>query len=320
MSRRRWLPRQGVLVVVYVLSVVVVAVVGAHLMSPTSPTDATAPLTAAIRVARVTTAVPHVAARATTTGPALPAHATVPAPSPDATTRLTRALAVLPLGRWAEFSVAVRNNRAGVTYRYLPSATYETASVAKLAILTALLLRAQDAGRSLTGEEKSLAARMMRASDNAAATVLFRRVGGAGGLGVANRRLGLVATTPHARWGLTRTTVGDQMLLVNQALRGAGPLSAASRAYVMELMTTVHGDQRWGVPAGARAGETAAVKNGWLSRGTEDGRWIINSVGRITGPRTDLTVAVLSHGHSGMSAGVAATEKIIKLVRQYLAW
>ncbi|WP_344084570.1 serine hydrolase [Luedemannella helvata] len=286
------------------VSVAMIAAVGAYLVTPAAPAAAlVGPAASAARAA--TAALTPTGAAATGLG---------------AAARLTRALAALPLDRWVEFSIAVRNNRSGVTYRYRSSDTYETASIVKLDILAALLLSAQDAGRSLTTTERSLAERMMRASDNAAATTLFQRVGGASGLRAANGRLGLTATAPSSSWGLTRTTVGDQLTLVNKALGRSGPLTAASRAYIRSLMTTVNGDQDWGVPAGARAGETAAVKNGWLSRGTESGRWIINSVGRITGPRTDLTVAVLSHGHSGMSTGVATTERVVTLVRQYLAW
>ncbi|MFC7479220.1 hypothetical protein ACFQX7_02910 [Luedemannella flava] len=166
------------------------------------------------------------------------------------------ALAALPTGRHGEFSVAVRNNRTGGTYRYRASDTYETASIVKVDILAAVLLRAQDDGRSLTDAERSAATRMIRASDNDAATYLWNRAGGASGVRAANRRLGLTHTTPGTEgWGLTRTTVGDQVTLVNRALGTSGPLTSASRAYIRGLMTTVNGDQDWGVPAAAHRGD-----------------------------------------------------------------
>ncbi|GAA1812399.1 hypothetical protein GCM10009682_37100 [Luedemannella flava] len=287
------------------------AVLVAHLLpSPSAAAAPPAPTTATTTTAPTT---------ATTSSAAPPTTAGSSAATRQAA--LTRALAALPTGRHGEFSVAVRNNRTGGTYRYRASDTYETASIVKVDILAAVLLRAQDDGRSLTDAERSAATRMIRASDNDAATYLWNRAGGASGVRAANRRLGLTHTTPGTEgWGLTRTTVGDQVTLVNRALGTSGPLTSASRAYIRGLMTTVNGDQDWGVPAAAHRGETAAVKNGWLSRSTENGRWIINSIGRITGPGVDLTVAVLSHGHSGMSTGVALTEQIIKLARQHLAW
>jgi hypothetical protein len=89
---------------------------------------------------------------------------------------------------------------------------------------------------------------------------------------------------------------------------------------MLNLMGTVNADQKWGVSAAARTGEKTALKNGWLSRDTEDGRWIINSVGRITGPKTDLRMAILSHGHSDMDSGTSFVEDIAELVRKRLQW
>ncbi|WP_371128091.1 hypothetical protein [Streptomyces sp. 2131.1] len=58
-------------------------------------------------------------------------------------------------------------------------ATYATASIVKVDILAALLLRAQDEGRALTADERSRAAAMIEKSDNDSATVLLAAVGGA---------------------------------------------------------------------------------------------------------------------------------------------
>jgi hypothetical protein len=70
----------------------------------------------------------------------------------------------------------------------------------------------------------------------------------------------------------------------------------------------------------ARSGETATVKNGWMPRSTEGGRWIINTVGRVTGDDVDVSIAVLSHNHGSMSRGIAVVEKVTKLTRQYLKY
>ena len=85
-------------------------------------------------------------------------------------------------------------------------------------------------------------------------------------------------------------------------------------------MSTVDKAQDWGVPAAARTGEDFTVKNGWLPRSTESNRWIINSVGRITDDDTDVSIAVLSHGHTSMSGGISVVEKTAKLTRQYLKY
>jgi hypothetical protein len=74
------------------------------------------------------------------------------------------------------------------------------------------------------------------------------------------------------------------------------------------------------VPVVARERETATVKNGWLPRSTEGGRWIINTVGRVTGDDVDVSIAVLSHNHGSMSGGIRVVEKAAKLTRQYLKY
>jgi hypothetical protein len=99
-----------------------------------------------------------------------------------------------------------------------------------------------------------------------------------------------------------------------------GPLDADSRKLAFTLMNTVDQAQDWGVPAAAETGEKFTVKDGWLARSTENNLWIINSVGRVTGDDTDISIAVLSHGHSTMDGGIAAVEKAAKLTRQYLKY
>jgi hypothetical protein len=57
-----------------------------------------------------------------------------------------------------------------------------------------------------------------------------------------------------------------------------------------------------------------------LQRSTEGNRWIINTVGRVTGGDTDVSIAVLSHRNSSMSGGIAVVQKAAKMTRQYLKY
>jgi hypothetical protein len=220
-----------------------------------------------------------------------------------------------------EFSVAVLDRQTGQLYSFRGTERYETASVVKVQVLACLLLTAQDHDRELTSTELSLAKRMIRASDNDATTSLFSRLGRAPAISRCNKRLGLTQTTVASSWGLTRTTVNDQVKLLTKLVDKNGPLDAGSRDLAFDLMSTVEPDQDWGVPAVARTGEKATVKNGWLPRSTEGNRWIINTVGRVTADEdVDVSVAVLSHGHSSMSGGIKVVEKAAKLTRQYLKY
>ena len=219
-----------------------------------------------------------------------------------------------------EFSVAVVDRKTGETYSYRGKESYETASVVKVQVLACLLLKAQDKERDLTDNELALAKRMIRASDNDATTALFGQLGSASGISSCNKRLGLTSTRVNSAWGLTRTTVDDQVRLLGKLVDPKGPLDADSRKLAFTLMNTVLEDQDWGVPAVATTGEKFTVKNGWLSRSTEGGRWIINTVGRVTGDDVDVSIAVLSHNHADMAGGIAVVEKTAKLTRQYLKY
>jgi hypothetical protein len=219
-----------------------------------------------------------------------------------------------------EFSVAVLDRKTGHRYSFRGSERYETASVVKVQVLACLLLNAQDNHRDLTATELSLAKRMIRYSDNDATTSLFARLGRAPAVTRSNRRLGLTQTTVSSAWGLTRTTVNDQVKLLAELVDDDGPLDDGSRRLAFKLMSTVDDEQDWGVPVVARSGETATVKNGWLPRSTEGGRWIINTVGRVTGDGVDVSIAVLSHNHGTMYGGISVVEKAAKLTRQHLKY
>jgi beta-lactamase class A len=218
-----------------------------------------------------------------------------------------------------EFSVAVLDRKTGDAYSYRGKEKYETASIVKVQVLACLLLTAQDGDRDLTANELALAKRMIRLSDNSATTSLFNRLGRVGAISACNRRLGLRSTTVSSAWGLTRTTADDQITLLAELVDPKGPLDAGSRKLAFGLMSTVDESQDWGVSAPAKSGERVAIKNGWLSRSTEGGRWIVNSVGRITGG-ADVSLAVLSHNNASQAAGISVVEHVAELTRKHLKW
>ncbi len=229
--------------------------------------------------------------------------------------RLTAALEDYA-GTVPDFSVAVVDSKTGRRYDYRGDREFLAASVIKVEVLAARLLQ----GPALSATERTRARKMIVASDNNAAKKMYAAVGGADGLSAALDQFGLHDTTPAASSGLSGTTAKDQtrMLL---ALRDAGsPLDKTSREYLLGLMASVNADQTWGVSAAALDGEQVALKNGWLARAEEDNRWIINSTGRITGEKTDVSISVLSHGHASQQDGIAVVEHVAALTRSYLGW
>ncbi|MCX4809809.1 class A beta-lactamase-related serine hydrolase [Streptomyces sp. NBC_01239] len=233
-------------------------------------------------------------------------------PTVDHDALLAKAMkSVTPAGD-QKVSVAVLDVTSGESAAY-GDAAFDTASIVKVDILAALLLQAQDAGRTLTATEKSYATTMIQNSDNDSATALWNLIGTADGLDAANKTFGLTGTTGGAGplWGLTRTTAADQLTLLQQVFGDDSKLSAASQSYIQGLMKEIEADQQWGVSAAAD-GSKWALKNGWLARSTT-GLWDVNSIGRVTGTDGDeYLVAVLSNGSTTQAKGITLIEAAAK--------
>ncbi|WP_372352001.1 serine hydrolase [Streptomyces sp. KL116D] len=289
-------------------------------MSPRSPRRRRAPLCAAVAAAVLVsgTAATTVYVKAQAhDATALVSQVAAPSeggtPTVDRDAQLAEAVADAVAGHDGEVSVAVLDVAGGARAAYASGdGTYDTASIVKVDVLAALLLRAQDEGRELTAREKAYATTMIENSDNAATTALWDVIGRAAGLDAANRRLGLSGTSggDGSLWGLTQTTAQDQLTLLQQVFGVADDpvLSADSRGYVQGLMANVESDQTWGVSA-AGDGDGSALKNGWLRRSTT-GLWDINSVGRVTVGGTDCLVAVVSNGSTTKETGIALVEAV----------
>jgi hypothetical protein len=234
---------------------------------------------------------------------------------------LLGALSALDQGTTPTFAVTIVDHKAGTTFSYAGDQSFDSASVVKVDILAALLLQARREGRSLTSAEQSLADVMIRNSDNDAASTLWDEIGDAQGLQVANRAFGLTATDPgqDGYWGLTTTTTNDQVRLLDAVASPTGPLGPAN-GVLLNLMGEVESDQTWGVSAAGRPGDSTILKNGWLSLDDDGGLWEVNSIGRITGDGTDVTIAVMSCGTSDLDDGIALVEKIAQETRTELAY
>jgi len=189
--------------------------------------------------------------------------------------------------------------------------SFYTASIAKVDIVEALLLRAQDRGRSLTSTEKRLVSAAITVSDNDAAQDLFEEIGQAAGLTAANKRLGLTSTVVSSAWGLTRTSATDQVAILRGLTSTSSPLNSASRSYLMGLMSSVEADQRWGVPAAGTG--TPIVKNGWLPVTRDGGAWEVNSIGVVTSSGDKVLVAVLTRKGTSMTSGIQLVEKAAEI-------
>ncbi|MFI6323260.1 serine hydrolase [Nonomuraea sp. NPDC050556] len=210
--------------------------------------------------------------------------------------------------------VAVLDRTENVRYAFRDRDPFLLASVAKVDILLALLLKTQREHRGLSGHERSLANRMIRYSDNQCAHELYTAIGGKYGLTRTLRRLNVDDTWPGSGlyWGATRSTPTDQVRVLDLLTGVDGPVDAANRRYALRLMSTVTRDQAWGVSAAGDGGRVA-LKNGWIPARVHGGLWTINSVGRLSVAGHDLLIAVLSERSPSMGSGIRTVEQVARL-------
>lgn len=248
------------------------------------------------------------------------AHPTVTASSPPGTLKpalvdlqraLASALAPILAHHSGDLAVGVIDRTTGARALYRGAELFHTASIVKADVLAVLLLRHQQAGTDLSANEDELAEQMIEDSNNNAASDLWGDDGAAYGMAAANASLGLTHTTPGTDyfWGLTTTTVSDQLRLLEDLTSPRSPLDRASRSLELDLMADVTADQAWGVSAAATPHTSFAVKNGWLP---DPQLWVINSIGVIEHAHQQLLVAVLSDDQPSEAVGIAQVEDVAR--------
>ena len=217
-------------------------------------------------------------------------------------------------GRSSAVAVAVNDPGRGITCALHASQHFDSASVVKATILAALLHKAEVKHRSLTAHEKTLAHSMITVSDNAAATALWNDVGRTWlqkFLGLA--KMNQTVLGPGGYWGLTQITANDETLLLWLLLTPSSVLTPADQQYELGLMAKVTASQRFGVPAGAPAGFTVHVKNGWAPLPANSDPWYVNSIGAFTSSSQAYAIVVLTHqakAHPGFTYGVTTIENV----------
>lgn len=286
-----------------------------------APSPTTGPADGMSSAPTASTTTPTTAAPSTTI--LAPSPTKAPAARPAATLAALRdELSALSRRYGVDLGVAATETRSKRSFTWGADTTIETASIAKADILAALLLQLQDRGSRISARQLAVAGQMIRLSDHESAWTLFREIGLADGMEDANERFGLRATQCFDySWGLTRTTARDQLRFlgaISAAGTRASPLNARSGALLLDLMEDVIAEQKWGVSAAAHRGDSVSLKNGWLPRSTLGKRWIVNSIGRITGPSLDLRLAILSQKSTSQAQGIEIVEQAATLTRKHL--
>jgi hypothetical protein len=248
--------------------------------------------------------------KATATSTVTPAPAAKPAAA-SAQQALTTAVAPLVRDDDGQGAVAVDDLTTGAEVGCSGTQEFVTASIVKVDILSTLLYQAQQSGYQLSPGEEALATTMIENSNDEAASGLYDDAGGAEGIDQANQVFGLSQTTigTDGYWGLTTTTVDDQIRLLRLVFTRPSVLAVQSQDHIQDLMSQVEVDQQWGVPAAADDGTSFMVKNGWLPSGTT-GLWEINSIGEVVHDGQRMLIAALSEGNATEDSGIALVQAV----------
>ncbi len=201
-----------------------------------------------------------------------------------------------------------------------PRLHFYAASVIKVTIISALLLK-KGGPAHLTKAQHNLAYAMITQSNDNAATTLWNETG----MAAMHRFLdkaGMAHTILNSAWGLTQLTAQDELTLLKLLSVKGTVLTNSSRGYVLWLMSKVIASQRWGTPAGVPSKLTVHVKNGWLPYPKADD-WHINSLGIFTGKDTDYQIVVLTgppaDGGQSESYGIATVQDAARVINRELA-
>ena len=144
-------------------------------------------------------------------GPGICQSARHPAIAARMSSRILAALA----GRSSVVGLAVDDRVNGITCKLHPHWQFDSASVVKVTILSALLRKLQQEHRSLTAAQRKLATAMITLSDNDAASTLWAETGTPSLqhfldlAGMKETELG-----PGGYWGLTLITAHDELTLL----------------------------------------------------------------------------------------------------------
>lgn len=180
---------------------------------------------------------------------------------------------------------------------------YPSASVVKAMLLAAEMLRLEDGELPLDRATRATLTSMITYSDNAAADLIYARVGDAGLLEVAER-VGMHGFSVATSWGYAEINAADMALLFARLDRA---LPRSNREFAKGLLGSVVPEQSWGIPAAVPASWAVRFKGGW--RPTESGQ-LVHQAAELRDGNRGLSVAILTDGQPSMETGIATIEGI----------
>jgi hypothetical protein len=167
---------------------------------------------------------------------------------------------------------------------------YHSASVVKAMLLVAYLDRLAGRNEILTADHEADLRKMIRVSDNDAASAIFAHVG-ADGLRQIAEQAGMADFAVNDTWGSARITAADQARFFSQLPELT---DARYLAYVRTLLSSVEPRQSWGIPSISRPEWQTFFKGGWLA--SERGN-LVHQAARLEKGDRSLAIVILTDGN-----------------------
>lgn len=205
-------------------------------------------------------------------------------------------------------TAALYNVTTGKTYIYRPGIQEVTASMAKIDILAVLLWENQTYHRALTPREQKLATKMIDESDNKAAESLWVTIGQLFPFTKFNDDIHFTQTSPNWDWGLLETTPRDQLQLLKAIVLPNKYLDPASQSYEQNLMESVEGYERFGIPTGVPTNARVGVKDGWYPE--KKTGWQVNSAGYVHLGQTFYLAVVMTASNPSEGYGREVVNRV----------
>jgi hypothetical protein len=221
-------------------------------------------------------------------------------PAPDA---VARAAAYLRgrTGRTAFAVIDSEGRLSGVHMHW----TFVSASVVKAMLLVAYLRMLDAHGQHrIDAASNALLYPMIHISDNDDATKTWSIVGNAGLYAVAHAAH-MTDYSVYTDWASSQISAADQARFFFEMNSLIPP---EFRRYARFLLSTIAGDQSWGIPAVARErGYRVFFKGGW--RTTDLGQ-LVHQVGRLQGRGRTFSMAVMTDGDPSMGYGISTIQGV----------
>jgi hypothetical protein len=219
-----------------------------------------------------------------------------------------RSIARYLRSRSDDVTAALFDVRTGKTYLYRAGKPQITASMVKIDILATLLYLDQEREKAMTARDIKLSTSMIEDSDNKAAQKLWVQIGQLPALSQFDQLIGFHQSVLSWGWGDTFTTPLDQLALLKTILFPNKVLDSSSQAYEQNLMQSVLGSQRFGIPTAVPTRATVGVKNGWYPE-TATG-WQLNSAGYVHLGRCYYLAVVMTAENPTEQYGLATIDQI----------